>query len=426
MSIRHASAGIGLDNGPSDPINVFAIPKRSLQSVKVVEKEKSAGRIHWEELHAYPWTIEIWDSVAAEKYYDDWKLRIPNFGCSCSSDYELIDNQSSFDFGTPMGFFISSWKRHNAVNHKLQRKELSLLHAKMEHLPWIKDTPIPVLQPGQSWIIHAHALSCKHRNGIAEDTVFGCELFDRCTRFKSDIPSCSVCSRNSTYYSFVPVDDDFGSGDRLLVTIGTGERGKATLDIARPSLERYAERCGARFVALTNQTQLYWGLEKFRIHRAFETNSEVLYIDSDVVPQDHAPNLFELPYDVAIHDDWEKMPYDKTWLRPERREVYESQRMELPSTFSDRCLNSGIVLVKNQFGDVWKPPEYPLPSFHCAEQLLVEKRILDLDPRLYILPHELNWQAWFLDFDSQCDTVPFVHAACVPNKLSIMKAAAAF
>ncbi len=217
-------------------------------------------------------------------------------------------------------------------------------------------------------------------------------------------------------HRFVPVDDDFGSGDRLVVTIGTGERGKATLDIARPSLERYAERCGARFVALTNETQKYWGLEKFRIHRAFDSFPEVLYVDSDIVVRDFAPDLFSLDQDVAIHDDWAKMPYDRTWLRPERREVYESQRMDLPGNFSDRCFNSGIVLVKKRCRDVWKPPEYPLPSFHCAEQLLVEKRILDLDPDLYVLPHELNWQAWFLDFAAKCDSVPFLHAACVPKQ----------
>ncbi len=158
------------------------------------------------------------------------------------------------------------------------------------------------------------------------------------------------------FAQWTPVQDRIEpKRDLLIITIATGKTFNELLEVTGPVLEEYAENVGADFVALTNATQQWWGLEKFRVLEFAKQYERTLYIDADVILRDSAPNLFELVprgY-VAMHDDWPHLPsYD--WLWSERAAILGSQGR--PMDRMETAWNTGIVLCDRDQADIWQPP----------------------------------------------------------------------
>ncbi len=83
------------------------------------------------------------------------------------------------------------------------------------------------------------------------------------------------------FAQWTPVQDRIEpKRDLLIITHATGKTFNELLEVTGPVLEEYAENVGADFVALTNATQQWWGLEKFRVLEFARHYERTLYIDA--------------------------------------------------------------------------------------------------------------------------------------------------
>lgn len=199
---------------------------------------------------------------------------------------------------------------------------------------------------------------------------------------------------------------------KAVVTVATGREFLDLLDVTGPTIKAYAARCDADYIALTNATTSWWGLEKFRTRHFVEQYDEVLFVDADCIVHPDAPSLFGQDCDVLIHND---APYLESlaWLKSERREVCEAISMQYDD--ANLCLNSGVVYTRKAASGVWSEPPSNIPTSHCAEQIVVEQQAIrhgyrDLDSRF-------NWQFYFKDFYAGLDDAYIIHLATCSNKL---------
>lgn len=199
---------------------------------------------------------------------------------------------------------------------------------------------------------------------------------------------------------------------RLVITVATGNAQKILAHTAGP-MQRYAAKCGADFIALTNGTQDWPLAEKFRISHYAKHYERSLFLDADVFVRSSATDLFsEVPVGmIALHDDTPSLLaslHGLDWLRDELEMVCGSQRWPIP--MSVYCLNSGVVLFDGADAHIWSPPIHPLPSFHCAEQDIVQVRATATD-RLFLLHEKWNYQWWAHTDFAGVEHANFIHLA---------------
>lgn len=207
---------------------------------------------------------------------------------------------------------------------------------------------------------------------------------------------------------------------KAVVTVATGREFLDLLEVTGPTIKAYADRCQADYIALTNATKHWWGLEKFRTRHFVEQYEEVLFIDADCIVKPNAPSLFGQDCDVLIHDDSSYLQ-NLDWLKTERREVCEAINMQYDD--ANLCLNSGVVYTRKAASSVWAEPPSNIPTSHCAEQIVVEQQAISHGYRE--LDSRFNWQFYFKDFYAGLNDAYIIHLATCTNKLetasSIMK-----
>lgn len=228
-----------------------------------------------------------------------------------------------------------------------------------------------------------------------------------------------ICSMERAYMLWRHKRPSTGK-DRCIVSVAVGgdmiEIAKATW----PIMQEYANRIGADFIGLDNQTEDWWGLEKFRAGHFASQYEETLFVDADCVITDLAPDVFEQnSQPVCIHDDWGYLPSAK-WISDERKVV--SQRSGLRIVDSLACLNSGVVLTRKSAASVWNRPECNIGTTHCAEQIYVEHQIgiYGKSGEIGMLDSRWNWQWWFKDFADGLEKAYIVHFANAPNRLEVI------
>lgn len=203
---------------------------------------------------------------------------------------------------------------------------------------------------------------------------------------------------------------------KAIVTVATGRDFRDLLKITEPLIKSYAARCDADYIALTNSTKSWWGLEKFRTRHFVEQYEEVLFVDADCIIKPNAPSLFGQDCDAMLHDD---APYLETldWLKSERKQVCDA--IEIQYADSELCLNSGVVYTRKSASNIWAEPPESIPTSHCAEQIVVEQQAIShgygkLDSRF-------NWQFYFRDFYAGLEDAYIVHLATCKLKLDTAK-----
>jgi hypothetical protein len=199
---------------------------------------------------------------------------------------------------------------------------------------------------------------------------------------------------------------------RLIITVATGQAQKILANTVT-QMKAYAVKCGADFMSLTNETQTWPLAEKFRIAHYAKYYDRTLFLDADVFVRSSAPDIFEeVPVGrVALHDDTLKLlasAHGLDWVRTELGFVCETQQWKTPLV--PYCLNSGVVLFDRNDADIWSPPIHPFPTFHCAEQDMVQYRATATS-RLFLLHEKWNWQWWAnLNFEG-IENANFIHLA---------------
>ena len=210
------------------------------------------------------------------------------------------------------------------------------------------------------------------------------------------------------------------ASNRCVVTVAVGNLNEEILKVTSGAMRDYAAKCGADFVALTNRTQGWGWLEKFRVGQVVAQYEQTLFLDADVVVMPTADNLFALYRNatVALHDDY---PHLKAyaWLGEERQGVYEA--CGIVGDFERRtCWNTGVVLTRREAAAIWSPPDKSFRPSHCAEQLIVEHNAIPFSPDM--LPLEYNTQWWMRDFKELAKKAHFIHLANCPGSERVQMA----
>ena len=208
---------------------------------------------------------------------------------------------------------------------------------------------------------------------------------------------------------------------RCIVSVATGYEMIAIAKMTWPTMQAYADRVGADFIGLDNQTEDWWGLEKFRTGQFASQYDETLFLDADCVVRGETPNIFdEHQESICIHDDWNKLG-NVEWLSVERKTVSEKSGVAIKDT--QRCLNSGVVLSRRDAGDLCLRPARDIGKTHCAEQLYVDHQIQkaqEIGRSFRLLDSRWNWQWWFKDFAEGLEKAYIVHFANARNRLELI------
>lgn len=230
------------------------------------------------------------------------------------------------------------------------------------------------------------------------------------------------CPQDKFFARWVdPLDEiETPQSDLLMITVAIGDAFGRLLDVVRPQHEKFAKRWGADYVALTNPTQNWWGLEKFRVHRFAKRYKRTLFLDADAILFSRTPNLFELTYPadrcVAMHPDGPRIAYGTAGLLTELRNMAHAQHLVYdPDKF--RCYNTGVVVT--DFPEIWTPPPKPFFPTHCSEQVWIELTAQRLGLPVYDLPIELNNQWWMEGFYERMPASQILHFANCPAESRI-------
>jgi hypothetical protein len=211
---------------------------------------------------------------------------------------------------------------------------------------------------------------------------------------------------------------------RLIITIAVGDKYGEILELSRPLMEAYAKKCGADFVALTNATQRWWGLEKFRVKQFQKHYDRTIFFDADLLIKPETPDLFEIvdPARIGIHND---NPYNpggnEAWLTSERSALLNSQGVQLADYSEPVCQNTGVV-VCSRGHDIWNGMKKPFPMKHCDEQFWIEHQAQRYP--IQQLTYKFNNQFWFGErFRAQNPSSFIIHfSGCAGrDRLGMMK-----
>lgn len=211
-----------------------------------------------------------------------------------------------------------------------------------------------------------------------------------------------------------------------IITVCAGDRYLKMFEVIKDRYEGYAKKCNADLVILDGYTQGWWGLEKFRVRPFAETYERTCFLDSDIIIQKSAPNIFDLvPHNqIGMHDDWPLLisksknigdfNFDK-WRTYERNFLIKSQVLEEDFSYEQHhtLFNTGVVVCSKKHANIWTPMKKPFPRNHCDEQFWIEYLALKNNYEIYRLPLSMNIQHWMDCFDKMAtlEMSHFLHVA---------------
>jgi hypothetical protein len=195
---------------------------------------------------------------------------------------------------------------------------------------------------------------------------------------------------------------------RGIVTFATGDHLKV-LDLTRPYLQAYADRCGAEYVELTNNMHHRWAIcNKFRMASIAWHYDQCLLIDSDIIVKPSAPDIFEAVGPdcvLAGRDEWGDYQGSK-WYAGESKEFYESQGVQFEIQ-NRQCMNAGMMLFTPAICDLYFEPPDPYPRYWCVEQFWWWYQIRDVE--VTWLDDRWNWPWIRKDFAAGAKDAYFLH-----------------
>ncbi len=158
---------------------------------------------------------------------------------------------------------------------------------------------------------------------------------------------------------------------------------------SHPTLEAYAEKCGADFVVrrfLTTEIAAYSKLDLIR--RLLNHYERVLFVDTDILIRHDAPNLFDLvlpEYFAAFNEGDlfpERMDAKALWTKESGTELNKAW-------LADKIyFNTGVMLVSRCHAEIFADPEKPINNF--GEQTFLNHQIFVSGTKVYCLPYRFN------------------------------------
>jgi hypothetical protein len=174
--------------------------------------------------------------------------------------------------------------------------------------------------------------------------------------------------------------------NRAIVTISCGDFYRQMAAITHPTIKAYADKLGAAFIVWDDHGGYamphYQKLELGKLLRQYE---RVLYIDTDILVRDDAPDIFAIVPDDALGALEEGHFYAdrKEWtLHYMRSNGYE------PCGWDGRYFNAGVLVLSQAHRNLFVPPRVEIDNFR--EQTYLNVLFAMNRTKIFELPHRFN------------------------------------
>ena len=214
--------------------------------------------------------------------------------------------------------------------------------------------------------------------------------------------------------------------DRAIFCIATGPFSQY-VDVIKECFKRYADRCGADLHFITDATQEWWGLERFRLEEHCKKYERMMLIEPDCVIKGDTPDLFDVvPAEkVGMFNDYGVIDHDHDWFKLLRSDLHK--RLNVNDKTTQRMIegkfyyNGGVVVCSNEHSGMWAYPKGEVEPIHVVDQFIVEYNIFYNGYDVLELDKKFNCQSWFPDFETQKKDAYIVHYSSSKNKLHRIK-----
>jgi lipopolysaccharide biosynthesis glycosyltransferase len=161
--------------------------------------------------------------------------------------------------------------------------------------------------------------------------------------------------------------------------------------------EKYAEYCGADYKLITdtnylpNKHPVYQRLKVFDWANDYD---QILYLDSDAVPLNNIPNIFEITKNSEFSATW-----DRNWnsAAPFYQDLLRLYRKKFKCSDDYKPFNSGVMVISNSWlhkvNDIWRKYLNTFDKGAQQDQGLLNKVIIDLGEKYNVL--DPDWGAGY-------------------------------
>lgn len=203
---------------------------------------------------------------------------------------------------------------------------------------------------------------------------------------------------------------------KLVLTLVVGKNYEIMSNYTHPSIKSYADRIGADFKAVTesNCTSPHW--EKFnKITDFLDEYERILYIDTDILVRNDAPDIFEeVPAEqLGLFNE---LPYT-----PQRNQsLYEACREHeiVLKDWDNKYYNTGVMVIPQKFKELFKKPEKESCNFYEQGYLnaALAKYLETHDEEVFGLPYKFNRMTCMDQFTGELRFASyFMHYAGFPS-----------
>ena len=236
-----------------------------------------------------------------------------------------------------------------------------------------------------------------------------CDRFGKCTLafVSTKVASCDRCEYNPRRVSDiawlveVPKPPQIvrrrPASKTAVVTVMAGTVGRRLLELTGRPMRQFARRVGADFIVSDWEGSPAWPISaKFAVSTALDHYDRILYADADVLFRPGCVNPFDLcaadEFGAADELPWHSHP-DFSKYQVISRYMQVCRELGVV-TRPPWYLNLGVYVASRTHQRLLEAPTNLLPRYHCAEQDLINARILATADNVRLLDRRCNWQHW--------------------------------
>lgn len=204
-----------------------------------------------------------------------------------------------------------------------------------------------------------------------------------------------------------------------LVTITTGSMYEKLAEITHPTLLAYALKIGAEFIVWRDTSgHEIPAYKKLEIYKLLDAYDRVLYVDTDILIREDAPNLFELVPETHVG------LFEEGKFQNRRPAMKHLAPTEMEWVTRGEYYNTGVMVVSKAHKNMFLNPLQEVNNF--MEQTWLNLMLFKSDFPVFQLPHRFNRMIWLDQSGEQRFDSYFLHyAGVLSNNIDCLSQVAA-
>jgi lipopolysaccharide biosynthesis glycosyltransferase len=173
--------------------------------------------------------------------------------------------------------------------------------------------------------------------------------------------------------------------DKAIVTIAFGTLYEKMAEVTHPTIEAYAKKVGADFVIWRDCSEYKVpGYKKTEIRTLLQTYKRVLFIDTDILIREDAPNLFDIipEGELGIFEEGKVQERRGNMIDYMRQVGFDTKKWD------GNYYNTGVMMVSKAHENIFVNPPTQIDNFY--EQTYLNTMIAHLKPKIFDLDYKFN------------------------------------